>query len=178
MDRAYLDTDASDEVVDVQVGRVVRWPRGLVIQPVDWVAYVAWFFGVSVRVGVDLLETNIQMKLLADLFFVDVDLAESLLYLFFFLGASGFLSSGNKNLASRIDFSGIFCQVCFRVFRILGCFPRGLNYQGLSEATHGVLAIILRGFFQLFFFDFHTIRMGEGESHFDEQIFTPVTKNI
>lgn len=28
MDRAYLDTDASDEVVDVQVGPVVRWSGG------------------------------------------------------------------------------------------------------------------------------------------------------
>ena len=60
MDRAYLDTDASDEVVDVQVGPVVRWVWWC---HVGWFAYAAWL-----RLGVDLLERKIQMKLLADFF--------------------------------------------------------------------------------------------------------------
>lgn len=63
MDRAYLDTDASDEVVDVQVGPVVRWCQVVWWCHVGWVAYAAWL-----RLGVDLLERKIQMKLLADFF--------------------------------------------------------------------------------------------------------------
>lgn len=68
-------------------------------------------------------------------------------------GLAGFLyhqqkeSTSLKNIpvATRIllpelIFDAFLCQVCFRVFRILGCFLRGLKYQGLSEATHGALA--------------------------------------
>lgn len=124
VDRAYLDTDASDEVVDVQVGPVVRWSGGGGGGGATWV-------GLPMLPGWGLESTYLKERFKWNwwpIFFCKFWLAESLLQIHFFSGfcwnvrwfsrisvssTKGIYlteeyTSGNKNLASRIDFWCIF----------------------------------------------------------------------